>query len=133
MPPRFKLALLKQRSSVLSILLFLICIKLYWDRVRLEYELDSYVCISEREEPQSGGVKPHTHVFDLKQNLEPRELYSHIECRESARFYTSVTICTHNFEDDVHVSGSILRGGVWESEILSNNLINHIPNYLKTV
>ena len=106
-----------KRHTLLNIALLVLCIKLYADKRQLKHELDTYLCISEKPSPTE---KPNVNVFDLKQPLEPARLYRRIDCRESARFYTSVTICTHDYEKDVHVSGSILRGGVWEPHILSN-------------
>ena len=104
-------------NVILNALLLFVCIKLFVDKSRLSWELDNYQCISEK--PDKTDPKPRVKVFDLRRALEPKRIYEHIDCRESARFHTSVTLCTHEFKNDVHVSGSILRSGVWERHIIS--------------
>lgn len=49
-------------------------------------------------------------MFDLSKPLEPVETYSGIQCRKSAVFHVSTTLCVHNIQNDIHVSGSIWRG-----------------------
>jgi hypothetical protein len=67
--------------------------------------------------------KPNVNIFDLNAPLEPDNIYASISCKKSASFYNiSTTICLHNLEKDVFVSGSISANGVWEKEIMSNKL-----------
>ena len=67
--------------------------------------------------------KPNVNIFDLNAPLEPDNIYASISCKKSASFYNiSTTLCLHNLEKDVFVSGSISANGVWEKEIMSNKL-----------
>ena len=67
--------------------------------------------------------KPNVNIFDLNAPLVPVNVYASINCKNSASFYNiSTTLCLHNLENDVFVSGSISANGVWEKEIMSNIL-----------
>jgi hypothetical protein len=67
--------------------------------------------------------KPNVNIFNLNAPLVPDNIYASINCRKSASFYNiSTTICLHNLENDVFVSGSLSINGVWEKEIMSNKL-----------
>jgi hypothetical protein len=59
-------------------------------------------------------------IFELYTPLQPDEVYSPIVCRKSAEFRVKTTLCVHNLNNDIHVSGSIMRDGVWEPKLLSN-------------
>ncbi len=58
-------------------------------------------------------------VIDLTSQLEPKSLYEPIKCRKSAYFIVRTTLCVHDLDKDIHVSGSIWRDGVWEQHALS--------------
>lgn len=58
-------------------------------------------------------------IFDLHSPLQPEDVYSVITCRKSAEFRVKTTLCVHNLNNDIHVSGSIMRDGVWEPKLLS--------------
>lgn len=58
-------------------------------------------------EQQTDNSKPNVVIFDLGQPLEPANLYSGIQCRKSATYHVATTLCVHNLNNDVHVSGSI--------------------------
>lgn len=54
-------------------------------------------------------------IFNLNKPLEPNDTYAPIICRKSAHFQVTTSLCIHDVQKDIHVSGSILRDGVWES------------------
>ena len=62
-------------------------------------------------------------VIDLSSPLEPKSLYEPIKCRKSAYFIVRTTLCVHDLDKDIHVSGSIWRDGVWEPHALSNCIV----------
>ncbi|CAF0876752.1 unnamed protein product [Brachionus calyciflorus] len=65
-------------------------------------------------------------VINLSLPLEPTQLYSYIKCRKSKKILISTTLCIHDLNQDIHVSGSIWQNGIWESHIVKLYL-----NYLK--
>jgi len=68
--------------------------------------------------------KPNVKIFDLNAPLIPENLYASIKCTKSASFYNvTTTLCLHNLENDVFVSGSISSTGIWERDIMSNEKI----------
>jgi hypothetical protein len=116
----------RKRFGAINLTLFIICLKFYWDILTLRAELDNYLCISEKlldpsKETFSNNKK--LKLIDLEAELESSYLYSRIVCRESAKYYETVSLCMHDLRHDVHVSGSIMRDGVWEPHILSNYVI----------
>lgn len=58
-------------------------------------------------------------IFNLGKELNPDSIYKSIQCRKSIKMIVSTTLCLHDVNRDIHVSGSILRNGVWESHIIS--------------
>lgn len=75
---------------------------------------------------------PNIVLFDLNKALEPASEYDPIQCRKSAVYYVSTTLCVHNLNQDVHVSGSIWREGVWEPHIVRpfTDYLNQHPDWL---
>ena len=71
-------------------------------------------------------------IFNLEKSLEPPELYNSIQCRKSRKIYVETTLCVHDLNRDVHVSGSIWREGVWELQIVQPYLeyITKNPDWL---
>ncbi|CAF0856828.1 unnamed protein product [Brachionus calyciflorus] len=71
-------------------------------------------------------------IFNLSSSLEPKEEYEQIQCRKSAFFHVSTTLCVHRVDLDVHVSGSIMRDGVWERHIIMpfTDYIHNNPDWL---
>lgn len=63
-------------------------------------------------------VKANVNEFKLSQPLLPANIYDPIQCRKSAVYFVSTTLCVHDINKDVHVSGSIWRDGVWEPHII---------------
>lgn len=61
-------------------------------------------------------------LFDLSGAIVPNTTYDQISCRKSALIIVETTLCVHTIKDDVYVSGSIWRDGVWEENILSEYL-----------
>jgi hypothetical protein len=62
-------------------------------------------------------TEPEVKIYDLTKDL-PSD-WNVIVCRKSAKIQnTQTTLCVHDLENDVHVSGMILRSGVWEPEII---------------
>ena len=83
-------------------------------------ENDTSNCISEKAYSYQTNIQPNVLVFNISQPLEPASIYSKIQCRQSARFVVSTTLCFHTpLNTDAFVSGSIFRDGVWEPTILS--------------
>jgi hypothetical protein len=81
-------------------------------------ENDISNCISEKS--YSSSIQPNVQVFNVSKPLEPDAIYTEIQCKKSARFVVSTTLCYHTpLEKDAFVSGSIFREGVWEPNILS--------------
>jgi len=76
--------------------------------------------------------KEKIQIFDLTQELIPEELYNSIQCRKSAEFIVTTYLCVHKLEKDQYVSGSIIKNGVWESQILGpfTNYLNDNPDWL---
>ena len=69
--------------------------------------------------PESNqDAQPHIKIFDLNNKLEPAEIYDKIQCRKSIEVFVSTTLCVHDLFRDVHVSGAIMRDGVWERHIV---------------
>ena len=63
-------------------------------------------------------------IFDLKKPLEPSSVYAPILCNKSASFHgIATTLCIHDLNKDVFVSGSIVNNGVWEKAIMGRILI----------
>lgn len=58
-------------------------------------------------------------IFNLGKALNPDSIYQSIQCVQSVKMVVSTTLCLHDVKRDIHVSGSILRNGVWESHIIS--------------
>ena len=68
-------------------------------------------------------LKPNVKIFDLKQPLEPKTVYSPIKCRTSANFYSiNTTLCIHDLNRDVFVSEAIWKEGIWEGNTMSKLL-----------
>lgn len=64
-------------------------------------------------------------VFDLKQNLLPKEIYDPIQCNRSALVIVDTMLCIHNPKNDI-ASKTIMESGVWEESMLKE-----ILTYLK--
>ena len=76
--------------------------------------------------------KQKINIFDLSQKLIPETVYNPIQCRKSAEFIVTTYLCVHKEEKDQYVSGSIIKNGVWESQILGpfTNYLNDNPDWL---
>ena len=61
------------------------------------------------EASQSSEKSPPLYLFNLSRLLKPRKLYDQIMCRLSNKIYVRTTLCVHEINRDVHVSGSIWR------------------------
>lgn len=74
----------------------------------------------------------HVSIFNLSKPLEPNSSYWAIQCVPSANVYVKTTLCLHQLNFDVHVSGSIWRNGLWEPHILKTfmDIINKNPKWL---
>jgi hypothetical protein len=60
-------------------------------------------------------------VINLKSNnFDSIKYDADIVCRNSSIKNIHCTICLHELDKDVYVSGTIWRDGVWEPHILSN-------------
>ena len=104
------------RSVILNYILSLICLKLYFDNVKLNGLMDSFSCISEKIAPDD--QKANVNLIDLNQPLEPKHCYEKIQCRESSARNIKSTICIHDPDDDIYVSKSIWNTGLWEKHII---------------
>lgn len=58
-------------------------------------------------------------IFNLGKALYPDSIYQSIQCVQSVKMVVSTTLCLHDVKRDIHVSGSILRNGVWEPHLIS--------------
>ena len=68
-------------------------------------------------------------IFDLSKPLEPESDYKPIACRASQNIQNTVcTLCVHDIQKDVHVSGSIWSNGIWEHGIVSEYM-SYIVKY----
>jgi hypothetical protein len=93
-----------------------------YDTTRITY-VDTTSMSSTATTSKTTQEKPNVNIFDLNAPLVPENIYASINCKNSASFYNiSTTLCLHNLENDVYVSGSISANGVWEREIMSNKL-----------
>ena len=63
-------------------------------------------------------------VFDLKQNLLPKEIYDPIQCNRSALVIVDTMLCIHNPKNDI-VSKTIMQFGIWEVSMLKD-LLKHL-------
>ncbi len=72
---------------------------------------------------QNNGTDDLITLIDLKSKLSPKSLYRPIKCRKSLMFTVRTTLCVHSIENDIHVSGSIWRDGIWEEHVISNKRI----------
>ncbi|CAF1047892.1 unnamed protein product, partial [Brachionus calyciflorus] len=57
-------------------------------------------------------------IFNLSSALEPKSSYEDIKCKKSAEIYVKTTLCVHDLNKDIFVSGAIWRDGAWEGHIL---------------
>ena len=58
-------------------------------------------------------------IFDLSGPLTPAEIYTQIECNQSATILISTLLCIHSKEyDSIGVSGTIRNYGFWEGHVL---------------
>ena len=62
--------------------------------------------------------KANVNKIQLSLPLLPANIYDPIQCRKSAVFFVSTTLCVHDINKDVYVSASIWKDGLWEQEIL---------------
>ncbi len=64
------------------------------------------------------NATPNVYLFNLSKELEPSDVYKEIMCKKS-RYYKSYRtfLCIHDTRHDVHISGSILRDGIWELHV----------------
>lgn len=109
-------------SIILNFVLLVLCIKFYCEKKTLSYYILYENCISEKLEPKDElDTTPTVRLFNLHSKLEPRSVYSGIDCRRSSTYIVSTTLCVHNIDEDIHVSGSIWRDGAWEPHILSKS------------
>ena len=70
--------------------------------------------------------KPNVKIFNLKNPLKPKNIYSSIKCKLSASFYdVSTTICVHDLDKDKYVSKALWNDGFWELPLLSNLFFNY--------
>ena len=58
-------------------------------------------------------IKKHMKVYDLT-----KENPNQFDCVKSAEIYVSTTICLHDLNNDVFVSGAIKSQGVWERSLV---------------
>ena len=91
-----------RRSILLNVILILICVKFYVDKFLLEKQLNETHCISEK--PFPADSTPNVNIFDLKQNLEPAEIYDKIKCKESTLYEITTVLCVHDLNNDIFVS-----------------------------
>ena len=86
--------------------------------------IDNTLLLSSNDDPIA--------IFDLNKNLEPVELYSTIQCKKSREIYVIATLCVHDINRDIHVSGSIWRDGIWEPHIMQSYMeyIKNNPDWL---
>ena len=105
-------------SLLLNVSFLVLVIKLYKQTNNSFEENDTSNCISEKNYPNN--IQPNVHIFNISKPLKPESFYSQIQCRQSARFVVSTSLCYHTpLNTDSFVSGSIFRDGVWEPAILS--------------
>lgn len=60
--------------------------------------------------------------INLTKPLHPKNLYSQIICRKSAKILVTTTLCIHEIPSDMHVSGSVWKNGIWEGHIVEKFL-----------
>jgi hypothetical protein len=63
---------------------------------------------------------PAVTIFDLNNELEPKDIYDSIQCRKSIEVYVITTFCVHDLNRDKGISVSLMEHGIWELNILSN-------------
>ena len=75
---------------------------------------------SEREEIVQEIQEEKANVNQIKLSLPllPANIYDPIQCRKSAVYFVSTTLCVHDINKDVYVSASIWKDGLWEPQIL---------------
>ena len=71
-------------------------------------------------------INHNVKIFDLSQSLKPNSSYNSIPCRDSLKIIVQTKICVHDLNKDKHVSESIWKQGIWEREILGNQLFKFI-------
>jgi FkbM family methyltransferase len=94
------------------------------DGKKISKYIDNTLLLSSNDEPIA--------IFDLSKALEPVELYSPIKCKTSREIFVIATLCVHDIERDIHVSGSIWRDGIWEPHIMQSYMeyIKNNPEWL---
>jgi len=91
-----------------------------------------FVTNTQTKSDQKEIQKEKANVNQIKLNLPllPANIYDPIQCRKSALYFVSTTLCVHDINKDVHVSGSIWRDGVWEPHIIGKKIqCNFIIQY----
>ncbi len=123
----------KEFFKLLAIVFLIFCFKFFLDNSKLfQYDdivlddsdlkdLDAEFWLMKiNNSIQKNGTNDLITLIDLKSKLSPRNLYKHIKCRKSLMVIVRTTLCIHNIENDIHVSGSIWRDGIWEEHVISN-------------
>lgn len=59
---------------------------------------------------------------NLTKPLHPKSLYLPIICQKSANIFVTTTLCIHEIPNDIHVSGSVWKYGIWEGHIVEKFL-----------
>ena len=122
-----KILILRVLFFIAIILLIKMCYKMLNNEINVQNGEEFCKFIS-----QYSDKKQIVTVFNLSNNLEPKNLYDSIKCRESANVFVRTTLCVHDIKRDTYVSESIWRTGVWELNILSAYMeyINNNPDWL---
>ena len=108
-----RIVVLSQRYVRASLVLFLVVIAFLFFKNKYEKAYDSI----------RGNDKPHIKIFDLKSQLEPKGVYEPIKCRKSAKLFVETTLCVHDIENDVWVSGAIWKNGLWKRQTIGKNYL----------
>ena len=104
----------KIRSIILILLIFVI-VSIYFHFNTLKVVLSSITLLlsSYTGSKETLEIKNALKIYDLKVKNDFK-----FECIKSVVIYVQITICIHDINKDIHVSGSIKSNGIWESHMV---------------
>ena len=81
-------------SLLLNLVLIIILVRFYRETSNLNtQENDMASCISEKT--FQNDVQPNVNIFDMSKPLLPESIYNSIQCKKSAPFIVTTTLCYH--------------------------------------
>ena len=78
-------------------------------------------------------INHNVQIFDLSQRLKPYSSYNSIPCRDSLKIIVKTKLCVHDLINDKYVSDCIWKEGIWEKDILGNQLFKFICKFFKSL